>query len=122
MRTKTGVTISVITAVLLAAIPLAWAGNLVIKGSTTVLPIAQKVAEAYMKANPDVTISISGGGSGNGIKAIIDGDHRYRRQLALHQGQGSQAGRGKRGLPGTLRGGLRLHRAGGSPEQQRWPT
>jgi phosphate transport system substrate-binding protein len=49
------------------------AGNLVIKGSTTVLPIAQKVAEAYMKENPDVSISISGGGSGNGMKAIIDG-------------------------------------------------
>ena len=49
------------------------AGNIVIKGSTTVLPIAQKVAEAYMKENPDTSISISGGGSGNGIKAIIDG-------------------------------------------------
>ena len=50
-----------------------WAGNIVIKGSTTVLPIAQKVAEAYMQQNPDVKISISGGGSGNGIKALIDG-------------------------------------------------
>jgi phosphate transport system substrate-binding protein len=50
-----------------------WAGNLVIKGSTTVLPIAQKVAEVYMQQNPDVKISISGGGSGNGIKALIDG-------------------------------------------------
>jgi phosphate transport system substrate-binding protein len=50
-----------------------WAGNIVIKGSTTVLPIAQKAAEAYMKQNPDVKISISGGGSGNGIKALIDG-------------------------------------------------
>jgi phosphate transport system substrate-binding protein len=38
-----------------------------------VLPIAQKVAEMYMKQNPDVKISISGGGSGNGIKALIDG-------------------------------------------------
>ena len=52
---------------------LAQAGKVVIKGSTTVLPIAQKVAEAYMKENPDVKISISGGGSGNGIKALIDG-------------------------------------------------
>jgi phosphate transport system substrate-binding protein len=50
-----------------------YAEQLVIKGSTTVLPIAQKVGEAYMKENPDVKISISGGGSGNGIKAIIDG-------------------------------------------------
>jgi phosphate transport system substrate-binding protein len=59
-------------AICLTANPV-WAGNIVIKGSTTVLPIAQKVAEAYMKANPDVRISLSGDGSGNGIKALIDG-------------------------------------------------
>lgn len=51
----------------------ALAENLNINGSTTVLPIAQKIAEAYMAENTDVKISISGGGSGNGIKAIIDG-------------------------------------------------
>ena len=49
-----------------------FAEKLVIKGSTTVLPIAQKVSEAYMRENPSVKISLSGGGSGNGIKAIID--------------------------------------------------
>jgi phosphate transport system substrate-binding protein len=73
MKAKTGLMFAAVAAVVLAAAPLVWAGNLVIKGSTTVLPIAQKAAEAYMKANPDVNISISGGGSGNGIKAIIDG-------------------------------------------------
>ena len=52
---------------------LAFAGNIVIKGSTTVLPIAQKAAEDFMKMNADTNISVSGGGSGNGIKAIIDG-------------------------------------------------
>jgi phosphate transport system substrate-binding protein len=52
---------------------LALAGNVVIKGSTTVLPIAQKAAEDFMKANPEINISVSGGGSGNGIKALIDG-------------------------------------------------
>lgn len=66
---------SLVITLLLAslAVPPVWAGNLVINGSTTVLPIAQKVAEAYMKENPEVKISISGGGSGNGIKALIDG-------------------------------------------------
>jgi len=44
-----------------------------VDGSTTVLPIMQKVVEAYMKAHPDVKISVSGGGSGNGIKSLIDG-------------------------------------------------
>ena len=55
-----------------AATSVAMAGNLVIKGSTTVLPIAQKCVEAYRLKNPDVKISLSGGGSSNGIKALID--------------------------------------------------
>ena len=46
--------------------------SIVIKGSTTVLPIAQGTLEAYMKKNPGVQISLSGGGSGEGIKALID--------------------------------------------------
>lgn len=72
MRLKSYITI-VLTMGFIFSSTLLWAGNIAIKGSTTVLPIAQKVAEAYMKQNPDVKISISGGGSGNGIKAIIDG-------------------------------------------------
>jgi phosphate transport system substrate-binding protein len=48
------------------------AGNIVIKGSTTVLPIAQAALEAYMKVHPGVNISLSAGGSGDGIKALID--------------------------------------------------
>jgi phosphate transport system substrate-binding protein len=50
----------------------ALAENIVIKGSTTVLPITQATLEAYMKANPGANISLSGGGSGEGIKALID--------------------------------------------------
>lgn len=60
-------------ALLLAMTSAAWAKSLQIKGSTTVLPIAQKAAEAYMKEYPEVSISLSGGGSSNGIKALIDG-------------------------------------------------
>jgi phosphate transport system substrate-binding protein len=48
------------------------ADNVVIKGSTTVLPIAQAALEAYMKVHPGVNISLSAGGSGDGIKALID--------------------------------------------------
>jgi len=48
------------------------ADSVVIKGSTTVLPVAQVTLEAFMKANPDVQMSLSGGGSGEGIKALID--------------------------------------------------
>lgn len=63
---------SLLFALIIAATP-AMAEQLVIKGSTTVLPVAQEWIEAYMKINPDVSISLSGGGSGNGIKALIDG-------------------------------------------------
>lgn len=51
----------------------AFAKPITIKGSTTVLPIAQACAEAYMNENPDVDISVQGGGSGIGIASIIDG-------------------------------------------------
>jgi len=47
--------------------------TLTIQGSSTVLPIAQKAAEVYMDENPEVNITVRGGGSGNGIAALIDG-------------------------------------------------
>ncbi|MDP2854374.1 MAG: PstS family phosphate ABC transporter substrate-binding protein [Smithellaceae bacterium] len=48
------------------------AESIVIKGSTTVLPVTQGTLEAYMKVNPGVQMSLSGGGSGEGVKALID--------------------------------------------------
>lgn len=47
--------------------------SITITGSTTVLPVAQKAAEDFMKKHPDVRISVAGTGSGDGIKAVIDG-------------------------------------------------
>ena len=41
-----------------------------ISGSTTVLPIVQKAAEAYMANHPNADIRVSGGGSGVGIQQI----------------------------------------------------
>ena len=46
--------------------------RLVIQGSTTVLPIAQKCAEVFMQKHPEIDISVRGGGSGTGIAALID--------------------------------------------------
>ncbi|MGD0534892.1 MAG: phosphate ABC transporter substrate-binding protein [Methanoregula sp.] len=46
--------------------------TLTLTGSTTVLPIAQAVADAYTKAHPEANIQVSGGGSGVGIQAIIN--------------------------------------------------
>lgn len=47
--------------------------RLVLQGSTTVLPITILHAEEFMKRNPGTIISVRGGGSGAGIKALIDG-------------------------------------------------
>ena len=61
------------TVLSLAVASPAMAGQLVINGSTTVLPVMQKAGEAFMASHPDIQLSISGGGSGNGIKALMEG-------------------------------------------------
>ena len=49
------------------------AGNdITIKGSTTVLPVAQVAAEEFMDRYQGITISVQGGGSGVGIASLID--------------------------------------------------
>lgn len=44
-----------------------------IKGSDTVLPLSQEAAENYKKKNPASAVSVTGGGSGVGISALISG-------------------------------------------------
>lgn len=44
--------------------------TIVIAGSTSVQPLSEALAEAYMEQNPDIAIEVQGGGSGQGIKAI----------------------------------------------------
>jgi phosphate transport system substrate-binding protein len=43
------------------------------KGSDTLVNVAQAWAEAYQSVNPDVAVAVSGGGSGTGIAAMING-------------------------------------------------
>lgn len=47
--------------------------SVTIKGSDTVLPLAQKEAEELMKTNTDVSVTVVGGGTGVGLTALIDG-------------------------------------------------
>jgi phosphate transport system substrate-binding protein len=44
-----------------------------IKGSDTMLPLSQKEAESFMKKNPTKKVTVTGGGSGVGISALIEG-------------------------------------------------
>ena len=70
--------LAVMMAAGIAAISLAagtcFAEKIVMAGSTTVLPIAQKTAEEFMNDNPSADISVRGGGSSVGIAALIDGN------------------------------------------------
>ncbi len=47
--------------------------TLTIKGSDTMVILGQRWAEHYMKSNPEISIQITGGGSGVGIAALING-------------------------------------------------
>lgn len=47
--------------------------KITIAGSTSVQPVAEKLAAAYMKEHPNVKINVQGGGSGVGIKNAAQG-------------------------------------------------
>ena len=43
-------------------------------GSDTMVNVAQKWAEVYTSENPDISVQVSGGGSGVGIAGLMDGE------------------------------------------------
>ncbi|MBR0597143.1 phosphate ABC transporter substrate-binding protein [Sinanaerobacter chloroacetimidivorans] len=45
-------------------------GTVVTAGSTSVQPLSEELAAAFMDANPGISVEVQGGGSGQGIKAI----------------------------------------------------
>ena len=49
------------------------AGTVTIKGSDTMVILGQRWAEDYMKKHPETVIQVTGGGSGTGISALING-------------------------------------------------
>jgi len=70
--------VSVVLATLALAVGPAMVGfaeesKILIDGSTTVGPIAKAFAEYFMAKNPDVNITVSESGSGNGAKSLING-------------------------------------------------
>jgi phosphate transport system substrate-binding protein len=46
---------------------------LTVKGSDTMVVLAQRWAEEYMKANATTKVQVTGGGSGTGLSALING-------------------------------------------------
>ncbi len=49
------------------------AKSITVKGSDTMVILGQRWAETYMKLHPGVRIQVTGGGSGTGIAALING-------------------------------------------------
>lgn len=49
------------------------ANSITVKGSDTMVLVAQKWAEVYQDTHPGVAIQVTGGGSGTGIAALING-------------------------------------------------
>jgi phosphate transport system substrate-binding protein len=48
--------------------------DILLKGSDTILPLAQAEAEEFMNETPGKSVTVIGGGSGVGIAALIDGE------------------------------------------------
>lgn len=67
MKTIRFLTLSALTVAWLASLQ---AGNITVKGSDTMVILAQKWAEIYMQQKSDVKIQVTGGGSGTGLAAL----------------------------------------------------
>jgi phosphate transport system substrate-binding protein len=66
--------IASIAAVLLLALSgAAHAGTVTVKGSDTMVILGQRWAEEFMKKNPTTKLQVTGGGSGVGLSALING-------------------------------------------------
>src|SRR3989344_4847586 len=48
--------------------------SLTIKGSDTEVQLVSNLAEAFLEANPEADVSVTGGGSGVGIASLINGE------------------------------------------------
>ncbi len=48
-------------------------GTVTAAGSSALLPLAQAAAEAFMNDNPDASVVVNGGGSGEGLKQVSQG-------------------------------------------------
>src|SRR6188768_3824821 len=53
--------------------PAAGGNTITIKGSDTMVQLGQRWSENFMGTHKDITLQVTGGGSGTGISALING-------------------------------------------------
>jgi len=73
MTTKKITTITMFAVALILTSAFMQQTKITIKGSDTMVILAQRWAENYMQNNPSASIQVTGGGSGTGIAALING-------------------------------------------------
>ena len=71
-KNRLGLFIS-LAVVLFASVAFLQQTKITVKGSDTLVILAQRWAEIYMKQHPETSIQVTGGGSGVGIAALING-------------------------------------------------
>jgi len=71
-KVKRTIALTVMSSLVLAGSAMA-GGMIQIKGSDTIVNLGGAWAEAYMKKHPEANIAVTGGGSGTGIAALING-------------------------------------------------
>ncbi|MEM0578462.1 phosphate ABC transporter substrate-binding protein [Flavobacterium polysaccharolyticum] len=64
---------AVLIVVMMIGFSLTTTTKITVKGSDTMVILSQKWAEVYMRKNPSVFVQVTGGGSGVGIAALING-------------------------------------------------
>lgn len=85
---------------LFLGLPARAAEALTVKGSDTLVILVQRWAEEYMKTHPEVRVQVTGGGSGTGFAALLNGTTeiamasrsiKEAEQVKLEQLEGSRA-------------------------------
>ena len=75
MKTRKSTVLGILSVAMLVGAIAVYAATktITIKGSDTMIILAQRWAENYMAKNSNVTLQVTGGGSGVGISALING-------------------------------------------------
>lgn len=73
MKTKNLKIAAILLVVMMVGFSFTAINKVTVKGSDTMVILSQKWAEVYMKKNPGASIQVTGGGSGVGLAALING-------------------------------------------------
>jgi len=73
MKTTKFKTVAILLVIMTIGFSFTTLNKITVKGSDTMVILSQKWAEVYMQKHPGSTIQVTGGGSGVGIAALING-------------------------------------------------